>query len=107
MNENLPALDIERSAFKITKPGPLTVKDVVLIHKTERMAALQIDFKEKYLKVEGSGANDDVPTISVCTAENGVEGEDWVEVELSDFPGWSIWSASRGKYSVQIALILK
>lgn len=104
MSHNLPPLEPQATTFTVTGDRPLTVNHVHKVHVDGRLALVDISLKEKYVKVSSTGSDNETPVIGICLADSEDDFE--THVELSDFSGWRVWSASSGKYSVQVALFL-
>lgn len=105
MENNLPALEVYETPYKVSGSDKLTVLGVTVAIKENRFAAVNIAFKKQKLKVVAAGGNDDIPLIQVCSDERDAFDDEGVDIEFLDFPGWSIWAASPSSDSVQVALI--
>lgn len=94
---------------RIDTQGAVDVNYGVVYKKARNVVALEIDLYSKYCEVTCIGTLVG-PVLGLSAGKNsmhlkkGAHRDDTTYIELPEFVGWDVWSASISKYSLFVCL---
>lgn len=93
--------DVKKVAVNVESEHDIKVEIAYVWMESPDLVAIGIQMKDRMV-VDGSGGGDgDGPSVLVSSRRNP---DQFANIELTDYPGWTVWSAEAIKYTIHVCI---